>query len=156
LDQVLTVTKARQLKATAWKLRTGMAKLCDRHPVADTIFVPIVTTPTESLRWNEVVHAATESRLLGLGTLGGQDILPPCLMSVRDLRILERLVEQGVDAGGLLARWRTRAPEEPFDHFVLSENLPLARPAWETMTFNRVIDELVKRMEAHQRSKAAD
>jgi hypothetical protein len=146
LDCVLTERKARQFASTARYLHQDMAKLCGRTSLPGTKLVPVVVVPTEGLGWNEVVYERTVERLAQLGTLQGARVLPVCLMTFRDLRILEALGETGVGAGAFLAYWRTTAPGMPFDHFVLSQMHKLTRPSWETDTFNKVIDELVDRM----------
>ncbi|MET7280958.1 hypothetical protein ABZS29_22165 [Kribbella sp. NPDC005582] len=146
LDLVLTQRKSEQLDSTARLLRRGMAKLCGRAPTPGTRFVPIVITPNEGLGWNEVVHRRAIERSQEMGMLGGSGVLPLCLMSHRDLRALEALVETDTDAGHFLAQWREDAPGLPFDHYVIDAGKMLRHPAWEMRTFEGVIDELVARM----------
>lgn len=143
LDLVLTDRKAKQLASTGRLIRHDLQRLTGRLPPPGLRIVPLVIVPDEGLGWNEFMHLRTQDRLKTDPTLTNTSSLSPAVLSLRELRFFEALLETGEASADLLVQWRVDAPWLPLDHFIKANGLPLKRPAHETEVFSRVVDDVI-------------
>jgi hypothetical protein len=145
---VLTGRKTDQMATTVRHLTTRLPALTHRNLSPGTIFIPLIVTPDDGLPWNPAVHNRVQEIIAASGKLQSRHIAPLGVITLEDLGLLERVVEDGHDAGRLLRRWRTQRPELALPHFLDQAGIVLRRPQWESETFDRLTDDLLDRMTA--------
>ncbi|MCI2239540.1 hypothetical protein MO973_38945 [Paenibacillus sp. TRM 82003] len=148
LDAVLTDRKAKQLNSTVHLIRHHLQKLCGYPPPDGTRIVPLVVVPNEGLGWNEVVAQQVREKVRKNSGLTHPSALPFAIITLRELRSFEALMETGQADASMLVRWRVAAPDMPLEHFIDQQGLPLNRPAWETNSFSLVTDQLIRVMQS--------
>jgi hypothetical protein len=146
LNAVLAGRKAAQMASTIRHLTSGLPQLARRNLPADTTFIPLIIIPDDGLPWNPAVHNRVQEMVAAAGTLKSARATPLGVITFQDLGLLERMVEQGRDAGGLLKSWRSQRPEMALQHFLEEQGFTLRRPQWEVDAFDRLTDELIDRM----------
>jgi hypothetical protein len=72
------------------------------------------------------------------------------MMTMRELRFLERAVEDGANGINLVRAWRLGSPGLKFEHFLADNGIPLRRPSWESDTANTLVDQLVAQQVRHE------
>ncbi|MFG1928946.1 hypothetical protein [Cryptosporangium sp. NPDC048952] len=146
VEAVLAGRKASQIASTIQHLTTRLPQLTGRNLPAGTRFVPLIVIPDDGLPWNPAVHNRVQGLLAAAETLQSKRAAPLGVITFEDLGLLERVVEDGQDAGGLLWGWRSQRPEMPLQHFLNVQGVPLRRPEWEVEAFHRLADELTDRI----------
>ncbi len=139
LDRVLMERKAKQLSSTVQLLRK------DRSNRGCT-FVPLVLTSSAGLQWNAILHARVQERLHAEGLLTEEHCLPVAFITLKDLRMLEHALSQGVKVVDVLRQWRAVEPGLGLDQHMAESGVGLGIPLWERQTAVRFITELAARM----------
>ncbi|MGC4821845.1 hypothetical protein [Micromonospora sp. DT63] len=149
VNAVLAHHKASLSASTIRHLTAQLPQLTSRNLLPGTRFVPLIVIPEDGLPW-------TLRALQGPGDLdsvrdaASQSRTPLGAITVDDLGLVERAVEEGANAGDLLSRWRSEHPEVPLQRFLHTRGMPLRRPRREVETFERLTDELLDRMTGYQ------
>jgi hypothetical protein len=150
VNKVLADKKATQMASTISQLKRELPRLTGRDPLPDGRFVPLIVIPEDGLPWNPAVYQRVQEILAATGTLQGNRIAPLGVVTLYDLGYLERAVEDGHNAGYLLARWRSQDPEIPLQNYLYKLGITLGRPQRESDAFDRLIDELLERMTTYR------
>ncbi|MFC4144800.1 hypothetical protein ACFO0M_00880 [Micromonospora mangrovi] len=150
VNAVLAHHKASQIASTIRHLTAQLPQLTSRNLLPGTRFVPLIVIPEDGLPWNPAVHRRVQEILAASGTLQTSRATPLGVITVDDLGLVERAVEDGANAGDLLSRWRSEGPEVPLQRFLHTRGMPLRRPRREVETFERLTDELLDRMTGYQ------
>ncbi|WP_328463716.1 hypothetical protein OHA21_38710 [Actinoplanes sp. NBC_00393] len=150
VSRALAGRKASQMASTIDLLTEQLPLLASgRTMPPDTKFVPLIVVPEDGLPWNPAVHNRVQEITKGIATLQSDRVMPLGVVTLHDLGFLERAVEDGHDAGGLVTAWRSESPEIPLQHFLDTRGVPLRRPQFETDAFQQLTDELLEQMTRH-------
>jgi hypothetical protein len=150
VNAVLAGHKASQMASTIRHLTEQLPRLTSRSLLPGARFLPLIVIPEDGLPWNQAVHQRVQEILAASGTLQTRRAAPLGVITVDDLGLVERAVEDGNNASELLSRWRTEAPEVPLQNFLYSRGATLRRPRREVETFDKLTDELLERMTRHR------
>ncbi|MFC8615993.1 hypothetical protein ACFT9M_06190 [Micromonospora purpureochromogenes] len=147
LDAELAITlaerKAGQIASTIRQLTQHLPRLTGRNLLRGTRFIPLVVTPDDGLPWNPAVHRRVQDLVAASGKLQGHRTTELGIVSMEDLGFLERIVDDGSNAGDCLRTWRSQRPEVSLQHFLHGQGVVLRRPQWELYKVGQLIDDLV-------------
>jgi hypothetical protein len=136
--------KASQIASTIRYLTNSLPRLTGRNLRRGTRFIPLIVTPEDGLPWNPAVYRRVQQLVTEQGTLKTTRATDLAIISLHDLGLVERAVEEGRGAGKLLETWRLEQPAVSFQHFLYEQDGVLRRPQWERNKFSQLIDELVE------------
>lgn len=124
LDRVLIERKAKQLASTIDTLRSTTGN-------EDCEYIPLVLTASGGMPWNVTLHHRVQELLEGTTTLRQEYCLPVALLTLKDLRMLERAAEDGHDVVTLIRQWRSIDPGLPLDQFLADSAVQIGPSKWE-------------------------